>query len=55
MKEWKRKEGKNERKNEKERVLDMYIYIYIYIYICIRFFDYYIMENKRKVQDQKKK
>ena len=53
MKEWKRKEGKNERKKEKERVLDMYIYIYIYI--CIRFFDYYIMENTRKVEDQKKK
>ena len=33
MKEWKRKEGKNERKKEKERVLDMYIYIYIYIYM----------------------
>jgi len=28
---------------------------YIYIYICIRFFDYYIMENTRKVEDQKKK
>ena len=36
MKEWKRKEGKNERKKEKERVLDMYIYIYIYMYTFLR-------------------
>jgi hypothetical protein len=54
MKEWKRKEGKNEKGNGKGKSSG-HVHIYIYIYICIRFFDYYIMENTRKVEDQKKK